>query len=83
MSLRTCSWLLPQKEQRYGTLGPLVLLLDVVTVPAPVLLVLALLRRVAGFGRLRGIGLFRRLEPSPPAIPASCACAISELLSTA
>src|SRR4051812_30774226 len=25
ISFRTCSWLLPQKEQRYGTLGPLVL----------------------------------------------------------
>src|SRR5262245_52897586 len=23
MSLRTCSWLLPQNEQRYGTLAPL------------------------------------------------------------
>src|SRR5215207_10073224 len=23
MSLRTCSWLLPQKEQRYGTFAPL------------------------------------------------------------
>ena len=33
MSLRTCSWLLPQKEHRYGTLGPLVLLL-VVTCPS-------------------------------------------------
>src|SRR5687767_5883492 len=33
MSLRTCSWLLPQKEQRYGTLGPL-LLLVVVTRPS-------------------------------------------------
>src|SRR3954469_2927712 len=25
ISFRTCSWLLPQNEQRYGTLGPLVL----------------------------------------------------------
>src|SRR5688500_8780976 len=32
MSLRTCSWLLPQKEQRYGTLGPL-LVLVLVTCP--------------------------------------------------
>src|SRR4051812_2880923 len=29
MSFRTCSWLLPQKEQRYGTLGPLDVLLVV------------------------------------------------------
>ena len=35
MSLRTCSWLLPQNEQRYGTLGPLLLLVDVTS---PVLL---------------------------------------------
>src|SRR3954462_14475893 len=62
ISFRTCSWLFPQKEQRYGTLGPLVLLLDVVTVPAPVLLVLALLGRVARLGRLRGFGLFRCLR---------------------
>src|SRR3954447_21070355 len=62
ISLRTCSWLFPQKEQRYGTLGPLVLLLDVVTVPAPVLLVLALLGRVARLGRLRGLRLFRCLR---------------------
>src|SRR6478735_6723412 len=48
MSLRTCSWLFPQKEQRYGTLGPLVLLLDVVTVPVPVLLVLDLVERLTG-----------------------------------
>src|SRR3954467_7460255 len=25
ISFRTCSWLLPQNEQRYGTLGPFVL----------------------------------------------------------
>src|SRR4029078_4882520 len=37
MSLRTCSWLFPQKEQRYGTLGPLELLL-VVTCPVSSLL---------------------------------------------
>src|SRR4051795_5690685 len=61
ISFRTCSWLFPQKEQRYGTLGPLVLLLEVVTVPAPVLLVLALLRCV-GFGRRRAFGLFGRLR---------------------
>src|SRR3989304_4269819 len=35
MSLRTCSWLLPQNEQRYGTLGPLVLLLLVVLTRLP------------------------------------------------
>src|SRR5881396_3319728 len=29
MSFRTCSWLLPQKEQRYGTLGPLLPLVEV------------------------------------------------------
>jgi hypothetical protein len=29
ISLRTCSWLFPQKEHRYGTFGPLELLLDV------------------------------------------------------
>src|SRR6476619_2707460 len=46
MSLRTCSWLFPQKEQRYGTLGPLELLL-VVTCPISSLL----------FGLLRS-GLF-------------------------
>src|ERR687888_251540 len=33
MSLRTCSWLFPQKEQRYGTFGPLPL--GVVTSPVP------------------------------------------------
>src|SRR4249919_2505133 len=64
MSLRTCSWLFPQKEHRYGTLGPLVLLLDVVTVPVPALLVLALLWGVARVTRvgLRGLSLFRRLR---------------------
>src|SRR4029079_1466686 len=34
MSLRTCSWLFPQKEHRYGTLGPLVLLVDGVMCPS-------------------------------------------------
>src|SRR3981189_3135398 len=29
ISLRTCSWLLPQKLQRYGTLGPFAPLVDV------------------------------------------------------
>src|SRR6476620_7641954 len=55
MSLRTCSWLFPQKEQRYGTLGPLVLLFDDVTFARPGLLVLGLLRRL---GRLGGLGRF-------------------------
>src|SRR6187399_314874 len=57
MSLRTCSWLFPQKEQRYGTLGPLELLL-VVTCPvsSSARLFLGLLRRrlIAGLGRRRG-----------------------------
>src|SRR6187397_1824548 len=35
MSLRTCSWLLPQKEQRYGTLGPLLSLVVVTCPPYP------------------------------------------------
>src|SRR5262245_12865410 len=46
MSLRTCSWLFPQKEQRYGTLGPLELLL-VVTCP------------VSSFARCLFLGLLR------------------------
>src|SRR5664279_1047700 len=29
ISLRTCSWLFPQKLQRYGTLGPFAPLVDV------------------------------------------------------
>src|SRR3977135_3379086 len=39
ISLRTCSWLLPQKLQRYGTLGPFAPLVDVtraVLVPLPI-----------------------------------------------
>src|SRR3712207_6043032 len=28
ISLRTCSWLFPQKEHRYGTLGPFVLVVE-------------------------------------------------------
>src|SRR5512143_662118 len=32
MSLRTCSWLLPQNEQRYGTLLPLLLPVVLTTV---------------------------------------------------
>src|SRR6478736_562569 len=65
MSLRTCSWLFPQKEQRYGTLGPLELLL-VVTCPISSLL-FGLLRRglftlrdrrafAAGQARIVGLG---------------------------
>src|SRR3954454_14251274 len=62
MSFRTCSWLLPQKEHRYGTLGPFALPLVVVTCPSRSLLVLGLLRRLSGrsvaglFGCLRAFG---------------------------
>src|SRR6187399_853717 len=34
MSLRTCSWLLPQKLHRYGTLVPLPELVDIAPFPA-------------------------------------------------
>ncbi len=77
MSLRTCSWLLPQKEQRYGTLGPLVLLL-VRHVPgtAPTSFVFF------GVGSLAAASSVTA-DPSPPVRPASWACAIRELLSAA
>src|SRR4051795_10233442 len=54
MSLRTCSWLLPQKEHRYGTLGPFALPLVVVTCPSRSLLVLGLLRWLDG-GSVAGL----------------------------
>src|SRR6478609_2478780 len=54
MSLRTCSWLLPQKEHRYGTFGPFALPLVVVTCPSRSLLVLGLLRWL-GSGAVAGL----------------------------
>ena len=45
MSLRTCSWLLPQNEQRYGTFVPLEPVVDTGMAPA------ATARRRAGPGR--------------------------------
>src|SRR4051812_23208319 len=54
MSFRTCSWLLPQKEHRYGTLGPFALPLVVVTCPSRSLLVLGLLRWL-GAGSVAGL----------------------------
>src|ERR671916_140093 len=35
MSLRTCSWLLPQNEQRYGTFAPLLPLVVLNPIPLP------------------------------------------------
>src|SRR5664279_5465670 len=61
MSLRTCSWLLPQKEHRYGTLGPLALLVVVTTVRS--LPVLRLLRRLGG-----GLCDRRSFSPGPAGI---------------
>src|SRR6478736_620999 len=52
MSLRTCSWLFPQKEHRYGTLGPLVLLV-VVTCPVPPLFLRLLRLRLVHVRRVR------------------------------
>src|SRR6185503_10485009 len=71
ISLRTCSWLLPQNEQRYGTLVPLLPLVVLNRVPrlpvdAPpgttsgsglrLLLSLLLWLRGAGFRRLGDAG---------------------------
>src|SRR5688572_31641561 len=61
MSLRTCSWLLPQKEQRYGTLGPLPLLLVEVTCPLGSLACLFALAGFLRFGRRRGLGFLHGL----------------------
>src|SRR5687768_14454214 len=64
MSLRTCSWLLPQNEHRYGTLGPLVLLVDVTRAVlssrlSPLLLDLLGSRRLRG--HVLGVGHGRPL----------------------
>src|SRR5690242_10251829 len=75
ISFRTCSWLLPQKEQRYGTLGPL-----------EVLLVVTGGRGLRGYFVFFSLSCFSAASvealgtppPSPPVRPRSCARAISE-----
>jgi hypothetical protein len=82
ISFRTCSWLLPQNEHRYGTLGPLVLLVEVT--PAVLSSVRSSLRATYSLAFF-GLGSFVCTsagsvtdEPSPPPSPASWAWAISE-----
>ena len=73
MSLRTCSWLFPQKEQRYGTLGPFELLVVVTrssSLPASGGYSLAFFVAASWTASAA--------EPSPPASPASWAWAIRE-----
>src|SRR5678815_5235950 len=55
MSLRTCSWLLPQNEQRYGTFAPLLPLVVLTRSPCPLASGLRLLLRL----RLDLLGSFR------------------------
>src|SRR3954447_12506289 len=83
ISFRTCSWLFPQNEQRYGTLGPLDVLLVVTEIacswsaaPAgPRGSYLVFLSSCFAASSVEGFGT---PPPSPPARPRSCALAISE-----
>src|SRR4029077_15992735 len=59
ISLRTCSWLLPQKLQRYGTLGPFAPLVDVTRA---VLVPLRIAVRGSSLGRRRSVA--RRIVPA-------------------
>src|SRR5437867_1742259 len=62
MSFRTCSWLLPQKEQRYGTFGPFDVPLVVTEIESSLLRLLVV--QLDGFLFRRGVGDGAPLTPA-------------------
>src|SRR5215212_6350732 len=81
ISFRTCSWLLPQNEQRYGTLGPFdVLLVVTVFAGSCCLLALGLLVAVALVGVRLRLGLGRLLLGGRVRHAAALAAAEAEIM---